>query len=175
MNFAYFNWAAYGLSVIAVLIVSWAYMMWRYRPPLLARIVAFAHLAVAGFGAAAPLRGLVDPHYAGYRFGYLHPRIGIPTTLVAGGVFIASVMSAYLLMRNPRGSPMWFVTVTSAFFALNFGGSWLEGTLGNFADNTMQFGEYLVIPAFIATPIMFVVFVLPFLAGVSWAPQRART
>ena len=173
MDFTGFNWATYGLTIFGGLIIGWAYTLWRYRPPFIAASIAFAHVFIAGIGAAAPLRGLVDPHYVGYRFGYLHPTVGIETTLVAGSVFLAAVAAAWIVARNARGPAMWFVAATSAFFTLNFGGGWLESTLGRFSDNTMQFGEYLVIPALIATPIMFVVFVLPFLAGVGWAPQRA--
>ncbi|HEY1709504.1 MAG TPA: hypothetical protein VGG10_14650 [Rhizomicrobium sp.] len=174
MNFAGFNWVAYGLTIIAVLLAGWSFMLWRFRPGFAAGTISLAHLSVAGFGADAPLRGLVDPHYIGYRFGYLAPAAGVQTTLIAGCVFASAVIAAFIISRNKRGPAMWVAAATSAFFTLNFGGAWLESTLGDISDNTMQLGEYLTIPALIATPIMFVLFVLPFLAGVGWAPQRAK-
>jgi hypothetical protein len=174
MDVSHVNFAMFALAISGAVLARWSYELYRARPPVWAMFVSLAHLFVAVVDAAAPVRGLVDPHYAGYQFGYLHAAHGWSVTVVAGSVFLAAAAAAFIAIRNRPGPAMWFVAATSAFFTLNLGGSWLQQTLTHVSDNTMQFGEYLTIPALIATPIMFVLFVCPFLIGVGWAPRRAR-
>jgi len=42
------------------------------------------------------------------------------------------------------------------------------------AQNEIQFGEYLTIPGDMATVLIFVVFLVPFLLGVWWGARQAR-
>jgi hypothetical protein len=132
-----------------------------------------AHLVVAGIGSAAPIRGYVDPDYVGFGLGFVQAGQGIDTAVVAGAIWIACVTSAFIAARNRPGPALWLVVLTSAFFALNIGGAWLQGALTDPAANRIQFGEYLTIPGEIATALIFVVFVVPFLMGVRLMPRRA--
>jgi hypothetical protein len=168
------NWAVVGLSVAGVLLAGWLYRIVRNRPPFWAIFVGFGHLFVAGTSAAAPFRGPLDPHYPGYHFGFLSSAGGIGTTFLAGAIVLCAAVSAFLAIGVRSGRALWFVAATSAFFLLNLGGAWFESVVQKFSDTEMQFGEYLTIPPIVAAPLMFVLFICPFLVGVSWAPQRAR-
>lgn len=173
MDSSHVNWAVVGLGIDAALLAAWIYQLWRKRPPLWAIFVSFGHLFVASVASAAPFRALLDPHYPGFHFGFFGGAGGPATSLLASVFVVGAAVSAFLVIRNRPGWSMWLVTATSAFLALNLGGSWLESVATNIADNEMQFGEYLTIPALIATPIMFVLFICPFLVGLSKAPVRA--
>jgi hypothetical protein len=173
MDFTNFNWAYFGMAVSAVLFLVWLVIVVRSRPGIHAAIVSLAHLVIAGIGSAAPIRGYVDPDYVGFSLGFVQTGKGIDTTLAAGAIFIASVVSAFIAARNRPGPALWFVVLTSAFMVLNVGGAWLQGALTNPADNKIQFGEYLTIPGEIATGLIFVLFVVPFLMGVRLNPRRA--
>jgi hypothetical protein len=174
MDLAHLNWAVIGLGIDAALLVAWIYEAWRWRPSLWAAFVGFGHLFVACVASATPFRAYLDPHYPGYHMGFLHGPGGWETSLLATTVFVGAALSAFVAVRNRQGFAMWFVAATSGFLVMNLGGAWVETVSTNISDNTMQFGEYLTIPALIATPIMFVLFICPFLIGVSQAPQRAR-
>jgi hypothetical protein len=170
---AHLNWAIIGLGIDAVLLAGWFWQLLRNRPPRWAVFVSFGHLFAASVISAAPLRASFDPHYPGFHFGFFAGKGGTGTSLLAAALIVSAALSAFLTIRNRTGRAMWFVAVTSAVFAMNLGGSWLQSVVTNLADNEMQFGEYLTIPALIATPIMFVLFICPFLVGLSKAPQRA--
>lgn len=174
MDWSHFNWGFYALGVIALLLVVWGIERVRYRPPVWAVIVSFAHLFVAGLCSVAPLRGFVDSNYVGFRFGYVHTVAGLDTAIVAGLVFTSAVIAALIAVRNRPGFGMWFVTLTSAFFAINLGGSWLQTTMTDMSQNAIQLGEYLTVPGLAGTAVMFVLFVCPFLIGTGWGPARAR-
>ncbi len=173
MDFAHFNWGLYGLAVFGILFILWIVRLLQTRPGWSAAIISFAHLVVAGLNGPAPIRGYVDPAYIGYSFGYIHTPGGILTTLAAGATFIAAALSAFIAVRNRSGAMMWFVAATSLFFTLNVGVAWAVDALHNIAANTIQFGEYLTIPGIVATPILFVLLVVPFAYGIVWSARRA--
>jgi hypothetical protein len=173
MDFEGFNWAYFGMAISAVLFIVWLIVVVRSRPGIYAAVVSLAHLIVAGMGSAAPIRGYVDPDYVGFGLGFVRTGQGIDTALAAGGIWIACVAAAFIAARNRPGPSLWFVVLTSAFFTLNLGGAWLEGALTDPGANAIQFGEYLTIPGEVATGLIFLVFVVPFLMGVRLMPRRA--
>lgn len=168
------NWAVVGLSIAGSLLAAWLYQVVHNRPAFWGWFVGFGHLFVASTSAAAPFRGPLDPHYPGYHFGFLYSAGGIETTFLAGAIVLGGAVSAFLAIKARPGRALWFVAATSAFFLLNLGGAWLEAVVQKFSDTEMQFGQYLTIPPLVAAPLMFVVFICPFLVGVSWAPRQAR-
>jgi hypothetical protein len=115
----------------------------------------------------------VDPDYVGFGFGYISTGAGISTTIAAGAIFLSAVSAMLIALRNSPGPHMWFVALTSAFFAVNLGGSWLESTFTDMSQNRIQFGEYLTIPGSIGTILQFALLVVPFLYGSYWAPRRS--
>jgi len=80
--------------------------------------VSFAFLLLAAMNSAAPIRGYVDPNYVGYGFGLLHATKGLSVTLMAGGVFLISAVSAFFAARIRRGPAMWIVAVACSAFAV---------------------------------------------------------
>jgi hypothetical protein len=168
------NWAVVEVTVAATFFAIWLYLGLRNRPPFWAWFVSFGHLFVASTSAAAPFRSLLDPHYPGYRFGFVASNGGVGTMLITSAIVLSAATSAFLAVRGRGGYGLWFVKATSALFLMNLGGSWLESVLQKLSDTEMQFGEYLTIPPIIAAPLMFVIFICPFLVGIGWEPQRAH-
>lgn len=167
------NWALFALSISTVLTAIWVVVLIKSRRSLMSIYVSFAFLLLASMNSVAPIRGYADPNYVGYAFGLLHATKGLPVTLMAGGVFLVSAVSAFLAVRNQRGPGMWIVAVACCAFVVNQGWSWLEGVLHDPAGNAIQFGEYLTIPGLAATALLGVLLVLPFVLGAPWAARRA--
>src|SRR3712207_3234548 len=168
------NWAAFALSVVALLFVGWALVLAKSRRSFLSIYVSLGFLLLAGMNSAAPIRGFVDPNYVGYGFGLLRAEKGLPVTLIAGSVFLLALISAFIAVRNRRGSLMWVVVATSAGFTIIQGWPWLSGVVSNPSSNAIQFGEYLTIPGLIGSVLIGALLVFPFLLGIPWAARRAQ-
>jgi hypothetical protein len=171
---AHMNWAAFGLAVVALLLVSWCVLLLKSRPSFLSVYVSLAFLLLAGLNSAAPIRGFVDPNYVGYGFGLLHASKGISVTLIAGSVFLLSLISAYIAVRNRATSTMWIVAASCAAFVVIQGWPWLSGLLRDPASNAIQFGEYLTIPGLVGSVLIGSLLVFPFVLGLPWAVRRAQ-
>jgi hypothetical protein len=167
------NWALFALSISAVLTAIWIVVLIKSQRSLMSIYVSFAFLLLAAMNSAAPIRGYVDPNYVGYGFGLLHATKGLAVTLMAGGVFLISVVSAFLAARNRPDPEMWIVAVACAAFAVIQGWPWLESVLHDPAGNKIQFGEYLTVPGVVASALLGVLLVLPFVLGAPWAARRA--
>ena len=168
------NWAVFALSITAVLLALWLYLITTSPRSLASIYVSFAFLLLAGMNSAAPIRGYVDPAYVGYGFGILRAERGLTVTLMAGSIFIASVGCAFIAGRNRRGSAMWIVAAVCAALVVIKGWPWLQNALSDPASNMIQFGEYLTIPGVVGTALLGLLLVLPFVLGVPWAARRAR-
>jgi len=139
----------------------------------IALLVAVACLAIVFMTGAAPIRGLVDPNYVGYGYGFLRAEKGLEVTLMAGSVVLFSAISSWIAIRNRPGPLMLIVAATSAFHLVNAGFPLLDGLLADPKNVEIQFGEYLTVPYTVAIPAILAVMVLPFLLGLPWAIQRA--
>lgn len=140
---------------------------------VLGLVVAVANLALLSVNAAAPVRGLVDPDYVGYGFGWLHADKGLPVTLMAGGVVLGALVSALLVLRNASGPIMILLAAFDGFIAFSVGVPLAAQVLADPSKVAIQFGEYLTIPALVAIPLLVLVFVLPFAAGALIGLKRA--
>ena len=167
------NWAAFALSVVALLFTAWVLVLMKSPRSFLSIYVSLGFLLLAGMNSAAPIRGFVDPNYVGYGFGLLRAEKGLPVTLIAGSVFLLSLMSAFIAVRNRRTAAMWIVAGTAAAFTVIQGWPWLSGVLSDPNSNVIQFGEYLTIPGFIGSILIGALLVFPFLLGMRWAARRA--
>jgi hypothetical protein len=168
MDVSWVNWAYFALAISGLLVLGWIVRAGGRRPSAMAVIVGLALLVLAGFNAAAPWRGLLDPEYVGYGFGYLHAERGWPVTTLAGGTFALAATGAFAALETGRRARA-FTALVCLLFAINVGGPWLESALTDPAGNVIQFGEYLTIPGAVGTGLLFVLFVLPFAAGAVWA------
>jgi len=165
------NWAVVALGVLALLVVVWTLVARRAKAGLAAGFVSLAHLLVAGLNSAAPVRGYLDPEYVGYGFGFAQADAGLAVTIVAGAVWLLAVAAGFLALARNRLA-MVFVMLVSAAFALNLGYPVVRDQLAG-GDQRIQLGEYLTIPGALATAIILVVLVAPFLFGTVWAARRA--
>ena len=167
------NWALLALSITAVLIVAWLFVLAKSPRSFASIYVSFGFLLLAGMNSAAPIRGSVDPNYIGYGFGMLRAEKGLPVTLMAGGVFLAAALCVFLAARNRRGPTMWIVALIALAFTVIHGWPWLQNAVTDPSSNIIQFGEYLTIPGAVGTALSGVLLVLPFLIGTIWACRRA--
>jgi hypothetical protein len=158
------NWAIWGLAVFAALGVAWTYAAFRARAGLGAMALGLAHLLVAGLHAAAPVRGLFDPAYAGYGFGFIGAESGLMVAALAGGVFILATVAAFnALWRNRRAQLR--TALVSTVFAVNLGGSLALDAARDANAGAIQFGDYLTIPGAAGIVLIGVLLVAPFAAG----------
>src|SRR4030095_4082321 len=147
------NWALFAVSIAGIMTAIWILVLVKSRRSFMSIYVSFAFLLLAAITSAAPIRGYVDPNYVGYGFGLLRADKGLSVTLMAGGVFLISAVSAFFAARNRRGPGMWIVAVACFAFAVIQGWPWLKGVLHDPASNSIQFGEYLTIPGLAASAL----------------------
>src|SRR5262245_35845287 len=96
------NWLHFALTVSAVLALLWLIAAIRARPAWPAWVGGAGFLFVAGLNSAAPVRGLVDPDYVGFAFGFLHAERGVMVTLLAGALFVSAALGAFAALRRER-------------------------------------------------------------------------
>ena len=172
MDFSQVNWAYEALAVSAVLLVIWLAVAFKARAGAPAAFVGFVHLLVAGLHSAAPIRGYLDPGYEGYGFGLLQAAPGLDVTIMAGAVWVAALLGAFLALSKARLA-MAFVALTSAAFAVIIGAPLVRDVVNDAGASKVQLGEHLTIPGVAAISLLLVVLVAPFVIGVFWAAGRA--
>lgn len=163
MHFDQINWLYVAGGISSVLLIVWIIAAVRARPDATALIVSMAHLVIAGLNSAAPLRGVLDPAYAGYGFGMAAAGQGLNVSLVAGAVFIAAVVGAFTALRR-----IWLAYLITAITSLGFltvlGWPWLADLLDGF-HTSFQIGDGLIIPGFVAKGAFAIVILTPFALG----------
>lgn len=171
MDFSQVNWAYEALAVSAVLLLVWLVVAFRARAEAPAAFVGFVHLLVAGLHSAAPIRGYLDPGYEGYGFGLLRAAPGLDVTIMAGAVWVAALLGAFLALSKARPA-MAYVAVTSAALAVIIGAPLVREVVNNAGASKVRLGEYLTIPGVAAIVLLLVVLVAPFVIGFFWAAGR---
>ena len=166
------NWLYSALTVSAVLALMWLIAALRARPAWPAWVGGAGFLIVAGLNSAAPVRGLIDPDYVGFAFGFLHAERGAMVTLLAGALFASAALGAFAALRRERWA-MGVTALAAAAHLLNLGVPWAFSTATNLEDNTIQLGEYLTIPGALSTLLMFVLMLAPFLVVLVWSARSA--
>ena len=166
-------WPYVSFAVAGLAAIPFLYFFFQRRWSWLALLVALANLVIVLVNGAAPVRGAIDPDYIGYGYGFLHADRGLEVALVAGGVVLASALSAWLAVRNRPGPLMLIVAVVAAFHVVNAGFPLIDGILADPSAVKIQFGEYLTVPYTVAIPAIIALMVLPFLLALPWALKRA--
>lgn len=167
------NWALFGLSVSAVLVGIWLWLVAKRKWTWAGLYASFGCLIAACFNAAAPVRGIIDPNYVGFHFGMVGSEKGVGVTLVAGTLFLANAVSAMLAASRSAGRELWLVAATCAAMFVIIGVPTLQQAVQDPAANSIEFGEYLTIPGLLATLIALLLLTLPFVAGAIWAAKAA--
>jgi hypothetical protein len=168
------NWVYLLATFMSLLLLAWVYFTISAPRTWHSVYVSFGLLLLAGVNSVAPIRGVIDPAYLGYHFGLLHAQRGLLVTAMSGTVFLLAAAAAFVAARNRPGSSMWLVAVSCMIFAVINGIPWLEALLSDPAMNQIQFGEYVTIPGWVASAILGLLFVVPFILGVPWAIRRAN-
>jgi len=174
MDIETINWAYFAAGVFAFLFLIWFFRARHANAGFIAGVVSFAHLVIAGVNSAAPVQGYLDPAYSGYSFGLLHADPGLPVAMIAGGLWVVCVLSAFLALSHSKGA-MVFVALSSVALAVILGVPLLQGVMTNPEGNHLQVGEYLSLPGPTATVLIAIAFVAPFLIGFLWGGGRAMT
>jgi len=165
-------WVYVGGGVIAITAMVFIVCSLRGRRSRSSFIVGLAHMGVVWINAAAPFRGVLDPEYAGYAFGFLRARPGLDVTLLAGSVLGSALAAALIAVRNAPGRGMVFVTGTSVIFGWNFLFSMLADLVHDPSRVAIQLGEFLTIPPLVTGPLLLLFFVGPFAYGARWSWRR---
>lgn len=131
-------------------------------------VVGIVHLLFAGVFSVAPIRSLLDAAYPGLAFGVLRFE-GRSAAVPAAIVLVWALASAYLAVGKGTGRAMWWVATFDLLMAANLA----AGILGSGSDNTIQFGEHLVISSTAGLAIMLLLFVLGPIASGIWSVRRA--
>lgn len=166
-------WPYVAVATGAVVAVPFLYFLVQRDWSWTALLVALANLIVVFLNGAAPIRGLLDPNYIGYGFGFLIAAKGISVTLAAGGLVLASALACWIAIRNRANPAMLLVAAVCAFHVVNIGFPLLDSVRANPEEVTIQFGEYLTVPYQVAIPALVTLLIFPFLAGIPWALRRA--
>jgi hypothetical protein len=168
------NWLYFALAVFALAMVAWLAPLRRGNWVWPGLVAGLGCLVTAGLNSAAPVRGLLDPNYAGYSFGLAHAGKGLEVTLVAGAIWLACIASALIAASRTRGGALWLVSATCAALLVIIGWPTLSGALRDPASNSIELGEYLRIPGLLGSAILLALVVAPFAIGLVWSARAAR-
>ena len=149
------------------------YLLTRRRWDASGLAFGVLHMLFASLLVAAPIRSVFDPNYGGYQIGFLRFE-GAWAALPATVILVWALSSAWLAVSRGRGRWMTSIAVGDFLFALNLGvGFVLDLVRGDLAETKIQGGEYFTLQGTAVALILFLVFVLPFLASGIWAARRS--
>ena len=166
-------WVYVGGTVIAVTGIAFIIAAWKRQWTRGAMIVGLAHLGIVWLDSAAPFRGLLDPAYRGFTFGFFSAKPGLEVAFLAGSIVACALASALIAVRNQPGKRMLIVTGTSTVLAWNVFFPLLADLVRDPGFATIELGEFLTIPPLVTVPLLIGLFVLPFAWGARWSVRRA--
>jgi hypothetical protein len=169
------NWAMFALSVSAVLVAVWLWLVTRRRWSWVGLYASLGCLIAACFNTAAPVRGALDPNYVGYQFGVAGSEKGLGVTLVAGSILLFTALSALLAASREAGRELWIVALTCAAMFVVIGVPTLQQAVLDPSANAIQFGEYLTVPGMAGTAILVLLLAIPYALGAVWAASAAMS
>jgi hypothetical protein len=172
MDISQINWLYVAGGVSAVLFIAWAIALVRGRTGFIGAVVGFAHLIAACLNSAAPAHGGLDPSYEGYSFGMVSADPGLATTTMAGAIFLTAVVGAFSALRGSREATL-ITAVTSLLFLIVLGWPVVQD-LADGVGASIQVGDGLIIPGYVATGLLILFMLLPFAVGVLWSLMRSR-
>ena len=167
------NWLYFAGGVFALVAIAWVAVVWRRQWSWPGLIAAVGCLVVAGLNSAAPVRGAMDPNYAGYTFGFAHSDKGLGVTLIAGAIWLACVASAFIAVTRRQGPGLWVVAATCAALLVIIGWPTVSTALADPGGNSIELGEYLTIPGLVGTAVLLLLVVVPFAVGLAWSIRLA--
>jgi hypothetical protein len=167
------NWLYFAFAIFAIAVLAWLVALRRGNWSWPGLVAGVGCLVTAGLNSAAPVRGAIDPDYAGYTFGLAHSDKGPGVTLVAGSIWLACVVSAWLAATRVAGRSLWIVAATCAALLAIIGWPTLQAVVANPSANSIELGEYVTIPGLVGSAILLALVVVPFAIGLVWAGRAA--
>ena len=167
------NWLYFAMAVFGAVTVVWIMTLRKRQWEWAGLVAGIGCLVTAGLNSAAPVRGVMDPNYAGYTFGLAHSDKGIGVTIVAGAIWLACVASAFIAVTRRAGSALWIVAVTCAAMLVVIGWPTVSAALSDPRSNSIELGEYLTIPGLVGSAILIALVAIPFLVGLIWSARAA--
>jgi hypothetical protein len=168
------NWLYFAMTVFGVVTIVWVMTLRKRQWEWAGLVAGVGCLVTAGLNSAAPVRGIMDPNYAGYTFGLAHSDKGVGVTLVAGAIWLACVSAAFIAVTRTRGPALWWVAATCAALLLIIGWPTVSTVVTDPHSNSIELGEYLTIPGLVGSAILLGLVVAPFVVGLGWASRQAR-
>jgi hypothetical protein len=146
-------------------------LLLRRRWNATALTVGIFHMLFASVMSVAPIRALLDPHYAGYAvgaIGFEGRAVALPAALILGWALAAAWVSV------GKGSGRWMILVAlgDILFALSIGVSIL---LGGPREWKFQLGQYFSVAGLPGLFVLLCFFALPFVISAHWAVKRSDT
>ena len=167
------NWLFIGLPLAGLYLAGLVYLLLKkkYNRPLL--FFALAHLPYLFVNLVAPFRGLFDPNYAGYAFGWLQLPKGIWVTVVVGAMVLGClVLISRALLDNMKG--LWtFAFVFDGLLSILIALPIFLDVAGNLADFRVELGEYLQISGVWVALLVLGIFTVPTFYACYWAGKKA--
>lgn len=157
------NWLFIGIVHLLIITAILIYGATRGKLNRSMFFIALAHMPFIILNLAAPIRGLLDPAYAGYKFGILEIPPGFGVTLVAGTVIWGSVYVAYVALAGKLRSNIWFAMFLDMLILGLISIPVLVEGISNPAEFRLELGEYFQVSGWIVTIILSAILVLPML------------
>jgi hypothetical protein len=168
------NWLYVGAISAAVYLTIFGFYAYKRRWTLAAMGVALTNLFFVMLNIVAPIRGALDPNYAGYNIGVLHVPAGIAVTLVSGTIVVIALISANLALLNRSGRDMLFIAGVDLVLLLTLALPELIEGVTRPENYRIELGEYLQLPGLVAVLMVGLLVFLPLMASISWALKRSQ-
>ena len=165
------NWMVLSIIAFAAALITFCVCGARGRLTKAALAAGLVNLLIAAINSSAPMRGLLDPDYAGYRFGLIGASRGLPVTILAGVIFVSAALAACLAAANRPGRRMLFVALVDGVLFVNLA---VTLTVEAFTtqDFEIQFGEYLTLPNAVGFLAAVIMLLGPLGGAALWAARR---
>jgi len=155
------NWLLIGVVHLAIIAAILVYGATRAKFNRSMLLIALAHVPFIILNLVAPIRGFLDPGYAGYRFGILEIPPGFGVTLVAGTVIWGSVFIAYSALSGKLRQNIWFAIILDFLILGLISIPVLAEGIMNPADFRLELGEYFQVSGWIVLVILSAILMLP--------------
>lgn len=156
------NWLLVALPLAVFYLIWFGYLLFKRNYTNALLFFALAHIPYLLINLVAPFRGIFDPNYVGYSFGWIQLPKGIFVLLVVGGIVISCFVLASKALSNKMNKSLWvyaflFDLVLCVFAAFPV----LLDVMSNISEFTVELGEYLKVSGIWVALLVFLVLVWP--------------
>ena len=149
-------WVAYPIAFFYVIWFGRLLYKKDYTKPLL--FFALAHFPYLLINLVAPIRGVLDPNYAGFSFGWIVLSPGILVTIIVGSIVIGCFIIATKALQNNMKGFWVFALIFDSILTIMIALPVLINVLTDLQGNRIELGEYLQLSGLIVAAILFVLF-----------------